>query len=114
MVGLSSVASVAMIAILYGFFVGACKITIVVLHAIAHVYLFADVTLTGPLVAVVTDDMSELGSVSWFCRPNLSPVNSGSTTGPVWGSLLRYPVFPFQPPYIPRMLTSCATQGLAV
>ena len=59
MIGLSSVASVVVLGILYGYFSGICGHFITLMPH--YLILFKDVALTVPLAAVLTPELSELG-----------------------------------------------------
>lgn len=64
MIGLKSVVSVVIIGVLYGFFAGSCEFIFKGVDSDPHdVSLRVVVSLTAPLMAVLTDDMSELGWV---------------------------------------------------
>lgn len=61
MIGLGSVTSVVLIGIIYGFFAGTCTCSIRTSCLNLDLTMKAVVGLMGPLLVILTDDMSELG-----------------------------------------------------
>jgi MFS family permease len=66
MIAIHNIASVVTIGVLYGFSAGCSEFVLLVRDVVSQSSV---VTLMGPLIAVLTDDMSELGcaTFSLFC-----------------------------------------------
>ena len=63
MIALGNVASVVVIGILYGFFSGACEYRTIRLLSPKLICPPKDISMLGPVLAALTDNMSELGYV---------------------------------------------------
>lgn len=61
MIGIGNIASVVVIGVLYGFCAGACEFLSMDTLVLMRLNAITVVTLMGPLTAILTDDMGELG-----------------------------------------------------